>query len=465
MAKMLTHAALLRLKARSKRQEIRDAGARALYVTIQPSGIKSWTMRFRRPNGRSAKLTLGPVDLSGREAKRDPVLGAPMSLAAARWMAAEIEHRRQQGRDVIAELHTDKVRKRLEAERRAINTFGAAVREYLDGYARPKIRRWHEIARILGLRYENGNGEPTVIEGSLAWRWRDKPLVDIGPDDIFALIEEARHKGIPGMAKRTAGASNGRARAMGGALSGLFGWLIKQRKIATNPCRDVHMPEAPKARERTLTDNEIRWLWAACDKAATPFGQCVKTLLLTAARLGEVSAMTHDEIRAETVTQDGQRTEGTFWQLEGNRTKNGRPHLLPLDPLSLAILKSVPQVSGKSGYVFTTNGRSPISGFSKCKKALDEAMQRTAGRSPVPHWTLHDLRRTAATGMSRIGIKPEVVEACLNHVSGAKAGVAGVYNRYSYLAEKKTAFERWANHIQAVVSGKRGNVVPIQRVS
>jgi integrase len=126
--------------------------------------------------------------------------------------------------------------------------------------------------------------------------------------------------------------------------------------------------------------------------------------------------------------------------------------VVPLAPLARDILKSV---TADAGLLFTTTGRSPVSGFSKIKSRLDNSMS-------IPPWRLHDLRRTAATGMAGIGVAPHIVEACLNHVSGAKAGVAGTYNRAAYEPEKRAALERWADHITGIVSGRAAKVVALR---
>ena len=130
--------------------------------------------------------------------------------------------------------------------------------------------------------------------------------------------------------------------------------------------------------------------------------------------------------------------DGAAWTIPGERTKNARVHVVSLSPLVRELIASV---GTDNELVFTTNGTTPVSGWSKIKNRLDAAMQ-------IPPWRLHDLRRTCATGMAEIGIAPHIVEAVLNHVSGARAGVAGVYNRAAYLPEKKAALERWAAHIE-----------------
>jgi integrase len=164
-------------------------------------------------------------------------------------------------------------------------------------------------------------------------------------------------------------------------------------------------------------------------------------LLLTGCRLNEVAGMRWAELS----------NDGSVWMIRGDRTKNHRPHVVPLPPVARALLNHVPRIEG-SPFVFTTTGHSPVSGWSKTKARLDAVM------APDRQWRLHDLRRTAATGMADIGIPPHIVEAALNHVSGAKTGVAGTYNRAAYTQEKRAALERWAAHVAGLIEGKQADV-------
>src|SRR5712691_6868073 len=138
--RVLTAAAVERFKPGEQRIEIKDAAAPGLFLVIQPSGAKSWAMRFRRVGNRSGKLTLGPVDLSGKELAGDPVMGAPLSLAAARRLAAEVQRQRALGRDVIADYSAARQRRRTETEERAKSTFAGAARSYVEEHARPNTR-------------------------------------------------------------------------------------------------------------------------------------------------------------------------------------------------------------------------------------------------------------------------------------------------------------------------------------
>jgi integrase len=447
--KTLTSAAVKKLKPGTVRREIRDGGAAGLYLVVQPSGAKSWALRLRRPSGKTAKLTLGTVDLSGREIEGDPVIGQPLSLVAARRLAADVARLRAIGKDVVAEYAAAKRRRRFEIKDRANSSFAAAARDYIEGYAQKKRRRWEEQGRVLGL---NPTAEGLdVIRGGLAERWVDKPVAEVSAEDIDVLVDEARLRGIPGLAKRRRGANESRAAKMFSTLSRMFGWVIKHRKVyrvLKNPCSGLSKPDTPPARDRVLTDAEIVLFWLAAETIGEPFSQLLKLLLLTGCRLREVAGMTRSEL------SDG----GAMWALPGERTKNRRPHIVPLPRAARGLLASVRVIAGKPGYVLTTTGRSPVSGFSKIKRRLDAAMiaavRKETDDAAIPPWRLHDLRRTAATGMAEIGIAPHIVEACLNHVSGTRAGVAGVYNRAVYAAEKKAALERWASHVEGLVAGR-----------
>lgn len=419
MAKLLTPASVLKLKPGSKRIELRDGGCKGLILRIETTGHKTWLMRFRRPNGRLSRLTLGPVDFCNEDAAQEPEIGKPLTLASARRLATEVFRQRAFGHDFVAARE----RAELEKEERASKTFDKAAIDFIEQHAMRKTRRWHSQARLLGLRpksEEEGGGLELIPKG-LAYRWKDRPIADIDGDDIFAIVDETRWKGAPGLGRHNLRASEPRARTMHATLSVLFSWLVQRRRLKMNPCAGVHKPDTPKARERVLADEEIVRLWKASDRATEPFGTCVKLLLLTGCRLNEVCGMRRSELSAD----------GKTWIIPGDRTKNHRTHVVPLSSVALEILASV---ETEGDLVFTTTGRTPISGWSKTKKHLDNAMladlHAQNDDKVKSSWRLHDLRRTCATGMAEIGVPPHIVEACLNHVSGAKAGVAGTYSRH-----------------------------------
>jgi integrase len=431
--KVLTAQAVAKMKpsAGSLPREVPDGLTLGLYLVIYPSGKKSWALRFRRPDNRPAKLVLGTVNLlrdEGRDA--NPVIGGHLTLAAARRLAALLRDQIAAGRDPAA-IHKAK---QQAIQLSAADTFASAARDFIEQYAKKKTKGWREQAKMLGLA-EDEKSDLVLIDKGLAARWRDKPVAEIDADAVFRLIEEVRHRGVPGLARRNEDASEPRARLMHAALSKLFGWLVEKRRIKTNPVTGLKRPAQSEARDRVLTNREIIAFWqAATDLGSSPFNPMLKLLLLTGCRLREAAQM---EIRELS-------DDGSTWTIPGRRTKNKRAHVVALAPLAREIIAGVERLP-ECQFVFTTNQKTPVSGFSKIKKRLDAAM------TDVPAWRLHDLRRTCATGMAEIGIAPHIVEVCLNHVSGFRGGIAGVYNRALHMEERREALELWANHVTGLV--------------
>lgn len=440
--KTLTAAAVRNYQPGKARREIPDAGCSGLHLIVQPNGRKSWAMRFRRPDGRPAKLTLGPVDMSGKELEGERVVRQPLTLAAARRLAAEIQRQRGQGKDVAAD------RKSAIARQSSSSTFGAATREFIENHAKKKNRRWRETARLLGLRPD---GE--LIKDGISDRWSGRPISEITSHEIFDVADEVRRRGVPGLERRSAGLTDPMARRMHACLSRMFSWLIQNRKIERNPCAGLHRPEVSRARERVLSDDELRWFLTASGELGYPVGPLLKVLVLTGQRVGEVAKM----MRSELGEDDGGRP---IWTLLAARTKNKREHIVPLPPAVHEIVGEVRQVEGGPGYVFTTNGRAASAVGSKVKRHLDARMAELAGR-PVAPWRIHDLRRTMASGLQRLGVPLPVTEKVLGHAGGSFAGIVGVYQVHEYSEEKRDALEKWATHVAALqapnlVSMRRG---------
>ena len=201
------------------------------------------------------------------------------------------------------------------------------------------------------------------------------------------------------------------------------------RAVDPNPSAAVLRREAQEAPDRVLTDLEIVRYWQAASMMEEPFGALLKILLLTGARLNEVARMSRLELSDDAAT----------WSLPSARTKNRRAHLVPLPPLAQDIIANVKQIDG-CPFLFSTNGRTPVSGWSKIKKRMDGAM------GAPPSWRLHDLRRTCAIGMAAIGVAPHIVEVCLN-IRGSYARGAGAYNKALHITERRAALGRWAAHI------------------
>jgi integrase len=435
----LTPASVEKHKPGKTRREIPDAASPGLYLIIQPgSGTKSFAMRFRNGNGRHVKLTLGPLDLTGNEAVDAPVLGQPLTLISARRLASEMNRQRALGKDTVALRH----RERLERKAGQAKDFSTAALDFVEQYLKRKVRRWQASARLLGVVIGD-DGKLAVMPKGLTDRWRDRPIKEINSDDIHQIVKEVREKAVPGLKRYAYGPSDAMARSMFAVLSRLFRWLLEERRITVNPVIGVAMPESPEPRERTLTDDEIKKFWIACEKIGEPASQCLKLLLLTGCRLNEIAQLRRSEIN------DKDRTA----TIPSNRVKNKKSFVLPLSPMAWNILQSV---QTKGDLFFTTERGKPIGPWSRIKRQLDAEMKTAP-------WRTHDLRRCFSTNLNKIGIAPHVVETCLNHVSGHKGSVAGVYNTYQYLPEKTQAMNRWTDHVAGLIEGRAAKIFVMKR--
>ena len=413
-----------------------DAGCPGLRLIVQPSGAKSWALRFRRPDGRTGKLTLGRFDPLG-EMEGDPVIGGPLTLAAARRLAADVMRQRALGKDVIADHATAKRRRKADHEQRATQGFAAAARRFIAEYAKPQLRSWETSARLLG--FKPSTLEPMkdglASDGATNWSVKSQPTTSM----TWSLRYEPRaHRG----SKSRTAMSDSAARVALLRLSKFFSWSVQQRLATANPTAGVWKPAAGPARERVLSDLEIRWLWRAAGDLGEPFGPALRLLLLLGQRRGEVGGMRWDEL------------DGDTWTLPASRTKNGRVHVVPLPRQAQEQIASVRVIGGP--FIFTTDGETHAAGWSKIKLRLDARMAELgrAESATVPPWVTHDLRRTCATGLQKLGVRLEVTEAVLNHASGSRAGIVSVYQKYQYGDEKRAALDQWAAHVEKIVSGQ-----------
>ncbi|WP_419828924.1 tyrosine-type recombinase/integrase [Methylobacterium sp.] len=409
-ARVLTVQAIERLKPdAARRLEIPDATLPGLYFIIQPSGAKSWAVRYRH-GGRTRKLTLGAY----------PAL----DLVKARTEGRAALQSVSLGQDPIAE-------RKVAVPLPTRDLIGSVIDSFIERHVKPRNRprTAEETIRILRTK---------VLPV-----WDGRKIQDIGRRDVIELLDRIVDAGTPVAANRTLA-----------ALSKLFNWAADRGVIDANPCVRIKAPAAETSRDRVLSDDELRLLWRACAKIGWPFGPFVQILLLTAQRRDEVAKMRRVELR------EG----GTLWTIPAGRAKNGQAHDVPLSGAAKGILGSLPRVAGQAGYLISTTGNSGVSGYAKAKARLDAEMlalaridAAAAGIDPesiaLEPWRLHDLRRTASTGMGRLKIEPHVIEAVLNHRSGVIRGVAAVYNRYQYLDEKRAALEAWAADVEKVVGG------------
>ena len=409
-AKFLTPIAVANAKPHKDRVEIPDRGCGGLYLVVQPSGAKSWALRYRF-NAKPKKLTLGSaLTVQADVEPKNPVIGVPLTLKGARKLAMAELHKIGQGIDPGVEKKTSRASAEQVASERAEDTIGKLVPKFIDWQTKVKKRK--SAAQTDYLLKKN------VLEA-----WSGRVIHDIKRRDIIELVE-AIAGDRPYLANRVLA-----------AVRRFFNWAGKRDIIAANPCTGVEPPGEEKARERVLSDVEIVSLWKATDGIGEPFGPLVKLMLLTGQRKSEVSGMKWSEIDVD------------VWTLPGERTKNARLHIVPLSAQASAIIKSVTPIAG-SDFVFTTTGTTSVGGFSRAKERLDKGMKG------VKPWKFHDLRRTCATGLQKLGVETPVIERALNHISGSFKGVTGVYQRHDFADEKRIALQRWADHIDALVSGK-----------
>jgi integrase len=301
----------------------------------------------------------------------------------------------------------------------------------------------------------------------------DDAAEDLGRVGVVRALDAVTRR-----SKRKDGRALGRAR--GSAMAGrtaaygrtAFAWALKRGAVRSNPFVDLPITKTAAKRERVLSDEELGEIWRAAGEAPSPYGTIVRLLILTGQRRGEVAGMSWREVSDDLTT----------WTMPGERTKNGSPHTVPLSAPARDLLRALLPghashaiAEGRANDTLVLPGAvgTPFAGWSKAKTALDKAIvtvrAMTAGKSAAPFtpWSLHDLRRTVATGLQRLGVRLEVTESLLNHVSNTRGGIAGVYQRYDWAAEKRTALDGWAAHVLANVERRTPpeNVIAIARAS
>ena len=398
------------------RRETPDGKVAGLFFITQPSGATSWALRYRANGGASRKLTLGSFP--------------SLDLKAARRAAEEARGKIARGEDPAAANRASRAAAKAEREGET-DLVENVVDKFVERYAKAQTRDWRETKRLL--------------EKNAVSKWKGRQLSTITPPQIHDLLDEITDRGAPIGANRVLA-----------QLKVLGVWAVERGIIEKSPFEGIKPPasERGRARERVLSDDELTIVWKAAYSIGWPFGPIVRLLILTGARRDEVAQMEWREVDIDRAV----------WTLPASRSKNRREHTIPLSDTVLDVLRSLPRID-RSGFVFTTNARTPVSGFSKAKPALDRAMAELAGERapPIPAWVLHDLRRTVATNLQRLGVRLEVTEAVLNHVSGSRAGIVGVYQKHDYAAEKRAALDAWARRLAAIVGGKaEDNVVPIR---
>jgi integrase len=440
LAKPLTAKSVENAKPGATRREIPDGQCRGLFLIVQPGGGKAWAFRYRFGD-KPRKMTIGPVLEDGPEPDQ-PQLGAANTLAGARVLAAEADRDVKRGIDP----GRAKIKEAQEAKQRAANalaldknTVEAVAREFVKRHSMAETREksWREVMRFIGLTLDDKGGLiRSETGGEVLSRWADRPIHDITRRDVRDLLDSIKDRGAKVMANRALS-----------YLNTMFAWAVDREILTASPCAGLEKTKSrEKSRDRVLDDNELALVWRGADAVGGPFGAIVQMLILTLQRKNEVARLHRRELK------------GDQWILPSGRAKNRTETVIPLSSAARELIDSVP-IIGKSGFVFTVDGDKPFNGFAKCVVKLDAEIAKLNGGEPIPAWTLHDLRRTGATGLARLGVQLHIVERLLNHVSGSLRGVAGVYNRFDYGPERRAAVERWSAHVAGLLQPRKSNVV------
>jgi integrase len=360
---------------------------------------RSWVCQYRA-NGHTRRVDLGTLEkVDARQARE-----------AARKILARVEL----GHDPQAER---------EAKRQqSAHTFRTTVAAYLD-------------ARQPALRPASFRVTKLYLTGPYFRSLHSMPISAVTRADVAACIRA--------IVRQNSVATAAAARR---ALSAFFAWAIADGLLGSgaNPVAGAHRPEDSKPRERVLSDSELVAVWNACD-GNCDFHRIIRLLILLGSRRGEVGGMCWSELNLDT----------GIWTLPAERSKNGRSHVVPLAPIAIGVVAAVPRTDRDQ--LFGDRAGCGFTSWDRGKAELDRSIVSIANE-----WRLHDLRRSVATKMADIGIEPHIIEACLNHYSGHRAGIAGVYNRSSYDRAVKAALTRWSEHVLALVEGRESNVVTLR---
>lgn len=375
-----------------RRTEIWDARLPGFGLRVFPSGVKSFVLVYRHL-GRPRRMTLG----------RYPVTG----LAEARAKALDALKLIDAGTDPQADAESTGHPERYTFEQ-AVRSF---VKLHCERHNRPVTAR--DTERILNNQFVS--------------RWAKRDIRELTKTDILKVLDDIVEEGLPSAANHALA-----------AIRKFFNWCVERGMLDASPCLGIKKPAPNNTRDRVLDMGEMAAVWKGAELVGYPFGPIVKLLMLTGQRRNEVASMQWSQLDFK----------AKAWTLPAELTKNGRQHVLPLTPQTVTLLRALPHFT--SDYVFPARGENPaFAHFSRGKVKLDAL-------SGTKDWTLHDLRRSAATHLAKLGVAPHVIERILNHVSGTFGGVAGVYNRFQYLDEMRAALAKWEAQLARQVAAKSG---------
>jgi integrase len=389
-------------------------------LRVSPGGAKAYVLQYR---------------MTGAKADRRYTIGrhGPWTPDKARDRAAELRRLVDTGVDPFEAdeaSHKGRERERVANLERA---FGVVADAWLKSY---KLDR-HGKTR----RQSSVNIATTVVR-HLKAQFGSRRIDELGRADIIASLDAIAPEKV---AMRSVVFSYGRI---------LWKWAFARELVDVIPFAALSAPAKPASRDVILSDAELAIVWRATRKVDYPFGPAFRLLLITGQRRSEVFGMHWEELDKKAAK----------WTIPADRAKNNQAHVVPLTDMAIAEIFGMLTEPGqkpptdwpKRGLVFTTNNKTAASGISKAKLRLDAAADEIAGEGGVniPAWRLHDLRRTFATGLQKLGVRMEVTEAVLNHISGSKAGIVGIYQRHDWADEKRAALDLWATHVAALIAPK-----------
>jgi integrase len=410
MRKRLTKMTLEQKAPAGGRVEVRDTDS-PLVFRLTSKDARSLSIRTRL-RGQQIRLTY-------------PGSATIDNLDDARRWAHDVAAQCKQGIDPREEEH----RLLLEAKMAGGRRFDQVVVQFIERYAK-KNKSWTET---LG-----------IFQRHVLPRWRERQLDAITRADVACLLDEVEDKTSIYTANRVLA-----------AVRKLFNWSVTRGLIELSPVVPGMARKGEVSRTRYLSPDELRIVWNAADQLGYPAGAVIRLLITTGQRRGELTAMTWDQLDLE-----GER----LWSVPAEHTKSGRGHLVPFSDLTLDILKEVPHLGD---YVLTSLGDRPVSGFGKWKKKLDEKIlvlmsEEAEARGtdpeavkPLPHWRLHDLRRTVATHMEELGIPPHIVGSVLNHDPKSYKGITSVNTRGDLIFERRKALTAWARFLSLILDEAR----------
>jgi integrase len=382
-------------------------------LRLREGGFKGLVFQYKNSAGKTRRINLGSV--------------SAVNLPEARKTAEGFYARAILKQDPAAEIRG--------AKERAQKTFGAAAELFLAS----------QKERLRPRTYVNVEHHINALARPL----HDMELSTIKLEHIAGLLADVGQKRKTGSITTGGKVVANRLRA---SLSKMFRWAIAGAlHHSANPVTGANRNDE-KSRERVLADWELRAIWYACQD--NNYGAIIKLLMLTGQRASEISALRRSEIVESEI------------RLPGARTKNNRAHTIPLSAparriLSGKLAQKSYVTSGHPDEVVFGRGRHGFTDWTKSKRELDKQIATMTG-SPLSPWRVHDLRRSVATCMVDIGIEPHVVEAVLNHQSGSRAGVAGIYNRAKLEPQKRIAMDRWAEQLLAWIEERESNVTALR---